>query len=77
MQGKNVRSCYITERCFGMTAKLVKSRTNSDLLDMYYFLIDMNQRIVFTSKSSFPLLRPQLAGFFSLEPPFGRTFLLN
>ena len=37
----------------------------------------MNQRMVFTSKASFTLLRPQLAGFFYLEQPFWRTFLLN
>jgi hypothetical protein len=40
-------------------------------------ILTINQRIVFTAKASFVLLRPQVAGFFYLEQPFWRTFRLN
>ncbi len=40
-------------------------------------ILTMNQRMVFISKASFAVLRPQVAGFFYLEQPFWRTFLIK
>ncbi len=39
-QIEELRQTYIKNPPEGMTAKLVRTMTNSDLLDMHYFLIE-------------------------------------
>ena len=41
-QIEELRQHYIKHPPEGMTAKLVRSMTDSDLLDMHYFLIEDN-----------------------------------
>ena len=41
-QIEELRQKYIKHPPEGMTAKLVKNMTDSDLLDMHYFLIEDN-----------------------------------